>query len=172
MPHTDALSHEQCWGLLLFTRICNHPRRPRLSRTASSYQALLLFLTPLGHPVEFIHEVLLISDTLFLLNACVLHHHSGRALGVGFATLKYRFNQNTEKVVPLLFSESTGKVSRFSLAGIEPAEHRAADCARRTWREILFREKVEDGLIRNLCAVSPCISTDPRVLMLSDFDKL
>lgn len=33
-----------------------------------------------------------------------------------------RFNQNTGKVVPLLFSESTGKVSRSSLAGIEPAE--------------------------------------------------
>lgn len=44
-----------------------------------------------------------------------------------------RFNQNTGKVVPLLFSESTGKVSRFSLAGIEPAEHRAAGCALRTW---------------------------------------
>lgn len=83
-----------------------------------------------------------------------------------------RFNQNTGKVVPLLFSESTGKVSRFSLAGIEPAEHRAADCARRTWREILCLEKAEDGLISNLCAVALCISTDPRVLMLSDFDKL
>lgn len=83
-----------------------------------------------------------------------------------------RFNQNTGKVVPLLFSGSTGKVSRFSLAGIEPAERCAADCVRRTWREILCLKKAEDGLISNLCAVALCISTDPRVLMLSDFDKL